>query len=195
MSGVKFWFWDLKVSSIQTRNRRCQHDINRRCQHDINRRCQHDINRRCQHDINRRCQHDINSFLAWCKYNKQTLYEKTHNTSNLSQRSPAHHRQCSAPQAELPVCVRPQRVWACTVSTLFFLMYLLSMLHYSRQYYMPFQLFTCVSHFLLSHIVYFLIITPLQCFKVYWFNKRAERLMVLIYKVLFTCWPGSYSLY
>jgi len=49
--------------------------------------------------------------------------------------------------------------------------------------------------FLVSYIVCFLIITPLQCFKVYWFNKRAERLMILIYKVLFTCWPGSCSLY
>jgi hypothetical protein len=35
------------------------------------------------------------------------------NTYNVSQRSPAHHKQCSVPQAELTVCFLSQPVSTC----------------------------------------------------------------------------------
>jgi hypothetical protein len=39
--------------------------------------------------------------------------KRTHNTCNLSQRSPAHHQQCSVPQAELTVSFMSHGVSTC----------------------------------------------------------------------------------
>ena len=62
------------------------------------------------------CQDDLSTSLAWWIYNRHnrltqnTALKRTHYTCNLSQRSPAHHYQCSVPLAEITVCFMSQRV-------------------------------------------------------------------------------------
>ena len=63
-----------------------------------------------------RCQDDLSTSLAWWKYNRHnpftqnTALERTHHICNLSQRSPAHHYQCSVTLAEITICFTSQRV-------------------------------------------------------------------------------------
>ena len=44
-------------------------------------------------------------------------------------------------------------------------------------------------------IVHCLLNTLLHIIKVYWFNKTAKYLLVLVDQVLFVCWPRSYMSY
>jgi hypothetical protein len=56
-----------------------------------------EIWRSVNHTCNRRYWNDLNTSLAWWKYNKhnsftqETSWKRTHDTCNISQRSPEHH--------------------------------------------------------------------------------------------------------